>query len=230
MWFKLHQRSSIYQNPQQAVVPCLPVIHSEMVKMNRWLSDNALGAGRSWRARSKTHWWNMNMPPSPYSTCKNFSGRCVCVWIRQMHSTQCHMWNRHKNTKDLHAWPLLLEACQLGPKALYSPEGFIRLHHFACSYCTLSTPLVETKQTLETTMKTPRENKLPLKVIFSLSPLIQLCVSHPKIVALALWSEYVAVECTIHGMIFSLTCLCMFSHSCVRVHQLSLLSWRCRVR
>lgn len=155
---------------------------------------------------------------------------CVCVWIRQMHSTQCHMWNRHKNTKDLHAWPLLLEACQLGPKALYSPEGFIRLHHFACSYCTLSTPLVETKQTLETTMKTPRENKLPLKVIFSLSPLIQLCVSHPKIVALALWSEYVAVECTIHGMIFSLTCLCMFSHSCVRVHQLSLLSWRCRVR
>lgn len=90
----------------------------------------------------------------------------MCVWIRQMHSTRCHMWNRHKYTKDLHAWPLLLEACQLGPKALYSPEGFIRLHHFACSYCTLSTPLVKTKQTLETTMKTPRENKLPLKVIF----------------------------------------------------------------
>jgi len=73
-----------------------------------------------------------------------------------------------KRVRYMNPAPTLLSySCHLSPQPLYSPEGFIQLHHIACSYCTLSPPLVKTKQTLETTMKTPRENKLPLKEMFT---------------------------------------------------------------
>lgn len=44
--------------------------------------------------------------------------------------------------------------------------------------------------------KPPRKTSCHSKW-FSLSPLIQLCVSHPKIVPLLLWLEKVAVECAV---------------------------------
>lgn len=63
--------------------------------------------------------------------------------------------------------------------------------------------------------KPPRKTSCHSKW-FSLSPLIQLCVSHPKIVPLLLWLEKVAVECAIQwGDIFTdlsvHVCLCSFS-------------------
>lgn len=51
----------------------------------------------------------------------------------------------------------------------------MQLHHFACSNCTLSPPVVKKKHTLEITVKTSRENKLPLKVIFPLTLDTALC-------------------------------------------------------
>lgn len=65
--------------------------------------------------------------------------------------------------------------CKLNPHSLYAPKGFVQLHHFACSYCTLSPLVLKTKQTLETTLKTSWENKLPLKVIFPLTLDTTLC-------------------------------------------------------
>lgn len=108
----------------------------------------------------------------------------------------------------------------------------------ACSHCTPSFPLVKTKLTLESTMKTPTplEKTSCHSKWFSLSPLILFCVSHPKIVPLLLWSEYAAVECVIRRARFdlffyfsSLTCLCLFACELVRFHQSILRSWLCRV-
>lgn len=118
--------------------------------------------------------------------------------------------------KDLHTWPLLPRICQLSPQSLYSPEGFMQLHHFACSYCTLSPPVVKTKQTLETTLKTSWENKLPLKVIFPLTLDSAPCFSSKNSCAATViriggcWMCY-------SWAIFVLTCLCMFADVCVCV-------------
>ena len=147
----------------EALVPCLPVIHSGILKMSRWLPDYAPGTGRGWRAQNTSHWCSMNMPLLPRGTCV-ISTVFVCGALKCIPSRRL-MWD-NIYIRD----PILPCVCLLSPQPLYSPEGFMQLHHFACSYCTPSPPVVKTKQTLETTLKTSWENKLPLKVIFPLTP------------------------------------------------------------
>lgn len=118
---------------------------------------------------------------------------------------------------DVHTWPPLLHVCQHSAHSLYPPEGFMQLHHFACSYCTPSPPVDTTKQTLEITWKTSWENKLPLKVIF----LLPLDTS---------WHFTSTNSCTATVIrigscwmcyswaIFVLTCLCMFTYLGVCVY------------
>lgn len=104
-------------------------------------------------------------------------------------------------------------------------------HHFAFSYCTLSPPVVKMKQTLETTLKTSWENKLPLKVIFLLTLDTALCfTSKNSCVATVIrigscWMSYSWGDIFFYWF----HCLCMFVCECVRVHQLSLQRWLCQV-
>lgn len=105
----------------------------------------------------------------------------------------------------------------------------MQLHHFACSYFTLSPPVAGMTQTLETTLKISWENK-SLKVIFTLTLDTALCFTSKNscaatVIRIGNWWVYY-----LWGDIFTdlslYVCLCIV---CARVHQLSLMRWFCWV-
>lgn len=196
--------------------------------MSCWLltADCALGTGRSWRAQNKSHWYNMNMPLLPYGICV-ISTDSVCGMHKCM--TFCVSCGTDTNMCKIYIHgPFFSHVCQLSPHPLYSPKGFVQRHHFACSYCTLSPLVVKMKQTLETTLKTSWENKLPLKVIFPLTLDTALCFTSKNSCAATVirigscWMYYS------WGDIFTDLSLYVCLRMCVSARQLSLQRWFCR--
>lgn len=57
--------------------------------------------------------------------------------------------------------PHLSRICQLGPKVLYSPKGFMRLHRFACSHGTHLTLWLKETDFRNHTEKPPEKRQVP---------------------------------------------------------------------
>lgn len=128
-------------------------------------------------------------------------------WTNTSHSVSCGIdTNRH----EIYIHDPSFHMSATSDFSPYFPEGFLQLLLFACSYYPQSPPGVKTKQTLETTTKTSRENKLPLSDFHS-PPWYGTVVSHLKIGVLSVRSEKTAVECATHGVMFFLKSLCMFA-------------------
>lgn len=189
--------------------------------MNCWLPDCALGTGRGWRAQNMFHWCDMNMPLVPRGTCVISTVlvcgmlKCIPVWVSCGIDTNTYKIYIHD--------PSFPMSASLVPSLCTPPKAF-------CSCISLpaaivpSPPVVKMRQTLETTLKTSWENKLPLKVIFLLTLDTALCFTSKNSCAATVirigscWMYYS------WGDIF--TDLCLF----VCVHQLSLQRWHCWVR
>lgn len=143
--------------------------------MSHSLPDCTPGPGRSCRARNTYHWCNGKMALLPRGFLRNicnFSERSVhkCPPFQVSSGTDRNRCKIYIADPP----PLLSWICQLGPKVLCSPKGFMRLHCFACSHHTHLTLWLKETDFRNLIKKPPEKRQVATRRIFP-------CNWHPPV-------------------------------------------------